>query len=576
MINVTQAFTTCWRVSRLTGFLLFIVFDFSVHAQDEIQFDPPEELKFRYNQSLQLSDPDEQISVLIEASAYYELDGDYASSEHFAHQALGLCLATKRYEQLGTALNELALIYRYLGMYEESLRLSLKAFDVEKQLKQPEGQSEAMCQVATVFFMVGDYEKALIYIDAAIELGYQVSDKEYLLVALGLKSLILSELDRIDEAVKLMDYPINYYTQQNDSSLLSGCYSNLAYIYWESGNWDACLENTRKEYLFAKTDEPESKAVATANLVERFVFNEEYDSALFYAHKGLQISESRGLIHTSMMLYGHQYACYKAMGKYEEALAAYLKYIELKDEILSEENVVAVQKMEADYKLESKQKTIHIQQQDIKLLERDKQISNLQLYALSGGAILFAFISLLIYRNQRRKHLQKQQILEQEKRLESTQKHLAKLELEKKELENKQLQSEIDYKTKELENLAHHIVQKNDLLEALKNEIKQKDNADRGQITQLINVALDKDKEEFENHIDQINSMFYKRLTDQFPDLNSNDLRLLSLLKINMSSKDISAIFNITPKSVDMARYRLRKKMGLSNDVNISKFLQEL
>jgi DNA-binding CsgD family transcriptional regulator len=80
-------------------------------------------------------------------------------------------------------------------------------------------------------------------------------------------------------------------------------------------------------------------------------------------------------------------------------------------------------------------------------------------------------------------------------------------------------------------------------------------------------------KEEFEQKVDHIHSLFYKNIKDQFPDLRENDLRLLSLIRANMSSKDIAILLSINPKSVDMARYRLRKKMNLEKEVNLMEFL---
>ncbi len=71
-----------------------------------------------------------------------------------------------------------------------------------------------------------------------------------------------------------------------------------------------------------------------------------------------------------------------------------------------------------------------------------------------------------------------------------------------------------------------------------------------------------------------MNENYLKRLGDDFPGLNLNDKRLCAYLRMDLQSKDIAPLMNISVRSVEMARYRLRKKMGLGREVNLSEFLQ--
>ena len=82
--------------------------------------------------------------------------------------------------------------------------------------------------------------------------------------------------------------------------------------------------------------------------------------------------------------------------------------------------------------------------------------------------------------------------------------------------------------------------------------------------------------EEAEKMIDELNSGFISKLAEAYPDLSNSEMRLASLLKIGMSSKEISLILSMEPKSVDMARYRLRKKLNLSGNDNLCDFLGKI
>ena len=90
------------------------------------------------------------------------------------------------------------------------------------------------------------------------------------------------------------------------------------------------------------------------------------------------------------------------------------------------------------------------------------------------------------------------------------------------------------------------------------------------------NLMINKDREEFEIQVEQACEGFFKNLEHKHPDLTNQERRLAALLRLNLSSKEISGILNISPKSVDQSRYRLRKKLDLDKDINLSTFLNQI
>jgi DNA-binding CsgD family transcriptional regulator len=166
-----------------------------------------------------------------------------------------------------------------------------------------------------------------------------------------------------------------------------------------------------------------------------------------------------------------------------------------------------------------------------------------------------------------------------------TQKDLAEAQLQKTELEQIKLKDELAYRNKELENFALHIVQKNDFLLDVKTSLKEiKANANEDNIDEIknltfkINQALrvNKELEKFRDRVDDVNSNFFKTLTQNYPDLTEKEKRLCALLKLNLSSKEIATLNNISEGAVTMARYRLRKKIGLTTDENLVELFQKL
>ncbi|MFA6832987.1 MAG: LuxR C-terminal-related transcriptional regulator, partial [Bacteroidaceae bacterium] len=101
---------------------------------------------------------------------------------------------------------------------------------------------------------------------------------------------------------------------------------------------------------------------------------------------------------------------------------------------------------------------------------------------------------------------------------------------------------------------------------------------DYNKIIQVLNhqKSKEQDRKEFERHFQQSQEGFYEQLRKKYPELTNNEMRLCSLLRMNMNTKEIADRLRISPKSAEVSRYRLRKKMELDSKVNLSKFLQEM
>ena len=144
------------------------------------------------------------------------------------------------------------------------------------------------------------------------------------------------------------------------------------------------------------------------------------------------------------------------------------------------------------------------------------------------------------------------------------------------------MQKELDLKKKELDNFAIWVKSRNEILDGIQDKIKSIYGMETGEATRQLKKLnssisqFNRTNEEAEKMIDELNSGFISKLAEAYPDLSNSEMRLASLLKIGMSSKEISLILSMEPKSVDMARYRLRKKLNLSGNDNLCDFLGKI
>ena len=218
-------------------------------------------------------------------------------------------------------------------------------------------------------------------------------------------------------------------------------------------------------------------------------------------------------------------------------------------------------------------------------------------YFLATSAFVFA-----LFKWQRKKFIRQQQKHEHERaqleelhrlqleKREEEQKqlqYLHQLELERHEkeiirLHNEKLEGEIKLKNTELASTTLNLIQKGEMLVKVKEEFVRmkktgeadKDSEDYKKIIRMLgDDKLKKNWEEFAVHFDKVHSDFLVTLKQQYPNLTPTELKLSAYLRLNLSSKEIAQIMNITIKSVELGRYRLRKKLKVAPEVNLFNFL---
>jgi FixJ family two-component response regulator len=144
----------------------------------------------------------------------------------------------------------------------------------------------------------------------------------------------------------------------------------------------------------------------------------------------------------------------------------------------------------------------------------------------------------------------------------------------------------LEHQGRELASSTMHIVQKSEMLLSIKEKLKKintlsNDPKIKPEMSELIktiekDTLIDKDWGKFELYFNQVHNSFTQSLKLRFPSLSANDIKMCSYLRMNLSTKEIASILNITTRGVEVSRYRLRKKMGLENGANIGDFLSQL
>lgn len=183
------------------------------------------------------------------------------------------------------------------------------------------------------------------------------------------------------------------------------------------------------------------------------------------------------------------------------------------------------------------------------------------------------------------KELKEKEMQEQEERFQADSQEKEK---EIVKLKNQKLQYELRHKSQDLASSTMNLIRKNEILMDLNNELEKiteniKKTDDTANIQKQLlkmqenikaNIERDDNWKKFETNFDLVYENYLKRLGEAYPVLTVNDKKLCAYLKMGLSSKDIAPLMNMSFRSVEMSRYRLRKKLDLDRDVNLTDFLQ--
>lgn len=202
----------------------------------------------------------------------------------------------------------------------------------------------------------------------------------------------------------------------------------------------------------------------------------------------------------------------------------------------------------------------------------------------------FVYTLLLIFFVAGLYKMQKFKIDVQRKKFKEEQEQLSilhQLEIEKNEkeiikLKNEKLENDILLKAKELADTSMHLVERNEALLKVKDELqkfyKKTDGNHDIKKTLLLLRDIEKNNtnwDKFAGHFDEVSNDFIKKIKSKFPKLTKTDLKICTYLQLNLSSKEIAQLMNVTVRGVEIHRYRLRKKLNLDTNQSLHTFLNE-
>lgn len=444
--------------------------------------------------------------------------------------------------------------HHYTGDREASLEHLNEALDIYKLLNDASGTADTYGRIGHYHEKNEDYEVALTFQQRALDLLLPQNDSLAIAKIYENFGSIYEDLMQLEKASRYFNLALSYLHNSQNYYRLANVYNNLGDTYRKSKDYEKGFNYTRKALLYAEANNsPYLIKSAMRDLSKSHSELGNYDSAFHYLSVAYLALDS---------IFGIEVARHTALNK-----------------------VV--------YETEKKEAMLSLQNAEITFLEKERQHSLTLQYTFGGAFILLLIISVWLTQLQRHKMRSRRLIYEQREDIYNTRSALNEKELQhaalkeaklKTELENKRLREiflndQLELRSNELTSQTLKIIRKNKVLNELKAKMEAGLNTDNKQeIAKIIDrhLRVDKNWESFQELFEKVHDDFYKKLMKKAPDLSPAEIRLCCLIKLNLPSKDIASMLGISPDSLRIARYRLRKKLQLDTKEKLGAYVMGL
>ncbi|WP_229719368.1 tetratricopeptide repeat protein [Winogradskyella schleiferi] len=456
---------------------------------------------------------------------------------------------------IGAQHNALANRYIEKGQYRIALIEALKALKCFEKINHESRKADVIKQIGDIESGLENHDNSISYYKQAIEIYKRLDEKMYLAYAYNSLGISYQNLKDYNKARTAFNKAISNSETVEDKLSLSNVMHNLAELEILNKNFAKAEELLLSAKSLAEEENLQlSLASAYDGLSKIDYHSNNLSAALNKNNQAITLTKESGALPHLQNLYKYRSEILETMNDYETA-NDYLKAShKLKDSLFSNKKTQQIEELKTIYETEKKEQQIQIQKNEIELLNVRGKVNNLHRLLLGFGLLLALIASYAFYQKNKRNKLDKEKA-----------------------------EAELEYKTKELTTHALHLAKKNEVLNDIKQKakvFKKETNADPGyqMLIQTINFDLQDDNnwENFSRYFEEVHKGFNSKAQEQFPKITSNDLRLMSLLKMNLSSKEIANILNISNDGIKKARYRLRKKLDLSTEDSLQEFILTL
>lgn len=507
----------------------------------------------------------------------------------YHYKALNINEELKDSVELAVNYNNIGANLKIAGKFGEAIDALNKALQIDKMISTESELAIDYNNIGVVYQSWGRYKESIDFFNIALEMDLKMGNKARLSTRYSNLALSFLKLKKTDEAVQYYEKALALDRELGNKEKIPVRMQGLGLAYLEKGKFEKAEELFEKSLADYQILGQQPRIVMLYNdLGKLYQKWNNTGKAIEHFRKGLDLAESTGMkpdmIHASTGLY----QLYKEQGDFRQALHYYEIFTAMQDSLFSKQNLRQINEFNIRFETEKREN-------ENKLLVKNLEISRrIQWFALTviAGLTILALALFYAFRIKRKLLNQSRALMERERELNKLRlvqadlqnRHLQEVLFSEEEIRKLQQQS-LEQKNHELTSASLLIANKNEVFENLRKlaeQIREKESVDKNEIVRSMIREIDRQTnvesqwEQFRTHFESIHKSFFSKLKEIQPDLTQPDLQLCAYIKLNMITKEISRLMNITPESVNTHRYRLRKKLNLPAGEMLDEFIHKI
>lgn len=455
-------------------------------------------------------------------------------------------------------------IYMEKGNYRLALENTILALQFFEEKGDEVRTADALKQISDIEYQLANYPASQEYIKKAITIYRKNDDKVNLSYALNTAGLAAEKLNQLKAAEDCYQESISLAREMNVQSMISQSLNDLARIRYGKRDYTTAktylnesIEISAKQNI--KLDQTEVlHEMANLNILEN-----NLTSALSNINKVIAIAKEIQALPTLKDAYETRAEIQRNLGATDLAYDDLKQFHSLSDTIFNIKKNQQIEELKVIYETEKKETEIALQQEEINTLNEKVKVDRLTKSLYAVGFFTFLVVSGLLFFGFRQR--MKKNRLAREKQEEIYKK-------------------EIEHKKKELASQTLHLVQKNTFIQELMENLESIKNSPERfkmefrRIVMLLKKenASDKDWEVFKTYFADVHNDFDQKLKTLYSDISEKEIRLAAFLRMNLTTKEIAATLNVLPDSILKSKYRLKKKLNLDKETDLTGFLNTL
>lgn len=487
----------------------------------------------------------------------FTLQGRYDSAEIILNQALKLASEKEQYPYLAAIYNGLANIANDKANFEEALDLYFKSVKYYQKTDDAFNTATVLNNIGTVLMSVKAYAKAIIYLDSALKINERFNFRGGILQTCNNLGSSYYQLDSFDISKKYLLKALEIARLDDNKQDMAAAYLTLGKMLITAKKYHQARKYLDSSYRICKKfDLKYGLMINNFTLGKYFLQMNQNDSAIYFYKCSLKQIDKLVMDVECSAIYENLYNIYKISGATDSALRYHELYTITMDSINQKKVQQQIAELEIKYRNERNLNEIQKLNESMYYLQ-----SRTRLYIIGFLLIVSALLFYILIRKHKNKTFD------------------LKNRLFEKEQEN--LRIELEVRERKLTINAMHMIRVNEVSyfvsSKLKSLLPQVNHENNSMLIELINeldyASKENVWEEFETRFKNVHQDFNNNLIHQYPELTPTEVKICSFIRLNLTNKDIAVITKRSLRTVENTRNRIRKKMNLDKDANLTRLL---